>query len=126
MLVEIDPRLTSVALAHVIENAAHYSPPNTAIELKGFVDDEELRLSVTDQGPGVTPEELDRLFEPFFRGNVARELTSGSGMGLAIARGLLAAQGGRVWAENVAPRGARFSMAVPGRTRLLAATEAHG
>jgi two-component system, OmpR family, sensor histidine kinase KdpD len=118
-LVEIDPRLTSIALAHLLENAAHYSPPDSMVEVRGWTDEEGLRLTVTDQGRGVLPEELDRLFEPFFRGSAARQLSSGTGMGLSISRGLLAAQGGRVWAENVAPHGARFSIAVPGRTRTL-------
>jgi signal transduction histidine kinase len=89
------------------------------VEVRGWTDEEGLRLTVTDQGRGVLPEELDRLFEPFFRGSAARQLSSGTGMGLSISRGLLAAQGGRVWAENVAPHGARFSIAVPGRTRTL-------
>jgi two-component system, OmpR family, sensor histidine kinase KdpD len=119
-MVEIDPRLTSIAVAHLLENAAHYSPSESAIEVRGWADGEGLRVTVTDHGPGVTPEELDRLFEPFFRGRVARQLSAGTGMGLPISRGLLAAQGGRVWAENVPPHGARFSIAVPGRTRRLA------
>jgi two-component system sensor histidine kinase KdpD len=124
MLVEIDPRLTSIALAHLLENAAHYSPADTPIAVRGWVDEEGLRLTVTDQGHGVTPEEIDRLFEPFFRGSVARQLVTGTGMGLAITRGLLAAENGRVWAENITPRGARFSIAVPARTRPIVANGA--
>ncbi len=124
MLVEIDPRLTSSALAHLLENAAHYSPPDTVIDVRGWIDDEGLRLTVTDEGQGVAPAEIDRLFEPFFRGDRARQLAAGTGMGLPITRGLLAAQGGRVWAENVAPHGARFSIAVAGRTRTLVANGA--
>jgi two-component system sensor histidine kinase KdpD len=124
MLVEIDPRLTSVAVAHLIENAAHYSPVGSVIEIRGSTDAEGLHLSVTDQGPGLSPAEIDRLFEPFFRGNVAQHMTAGTGMGLSITRGLLAAQGGRVWAENLAPRGARFSIVVPARIQKAVANGA--
>jgi signal transduction histidine kinase len=72
---------------------------------------------VTDHGPGLDPGELAHLFERFYRGRSARHATSGTGMGLSITRGLLAAAGGRVWAENVPGAGARFSMVVPGRIR---------
>ena len=61
-------------------------------------------------GPGLDPGELDHLFERFYRGRAARQTAPGTGMGLSITRGLLAALGGRVWAENVPGAGARFSM----------------
>ena len=59
--------------------------------------------------PGCEPHELERLFEPFYRGEQIRQRVPGTGMGLAITRGLVAADGGRVWAENVAPHGAPVS-----------------
>ena len=119
-LAEFDPRLTSVALAHLLENAVLYAPADGTIELRGWTDAEGVRFTVTDDGPGVSSTEIDRLFEPFFRGDAARRIAPGTGMGLSIARGLVAAEGGRIWAENIAPRGARFSIAVPARTRQLA------
>jgi signal transduction histidine kinase len=72
---------------------------------------------VTDQGPGLDPAELDHLFERFYRGHAARRATFGTGMGLSITRGLLAAAGGRIWAENVPGAGARFTVVVPGSVR---------
>jgi two-component system sensor histidine kinase KdpD len=115
--VEIDPRLTSVALAHVIENAAHYSPVDTPIHVHARVTEDGLRVSVTDQGPGLDPGELEHLFERFYRGRAARHATFGTGMGLSITRGLLSAAGGRIWAENAPGAGAMFSLAVPGAVR---------
>lgn len=115
--VRVDPRLASIALSHVLENAALYSPADKAILVHADVDSDGLHLSVTDQGPGLEPGELDHLFERFYRGASARHVTSGTGMGLSITRGLLAAAGGRVWAENVPGAGARFSMTVPGQVR---------
>jgi two-component system sensor histidine kinase KdpD len=63
--------------------------------------------------------DVDRLFEPFFRGTTL-QATPGTGMGLAIARGLLAAERGRIWAENKDEGGARFWIAVPAESRPVA------
>ena len=119
-LVEIDPRVASMAVSHLLENAARYSPADRSIAVKATADPEGLRIAVTDQGPGLDPGELDHLFERFYRGRRAKQLTPGTGMGLAITRGLLAALGGRVWAENVSGAGARFTMVVPGPQRPIA------
>jgi len=112
--IRVDPRLTSSALAHLLENAALYSPSSTTIEISGDVNEEGLRLAVRDHGPGLNPAELDRLFDRFYRGTSARRSTYGSGMGLAITRGLLAAEGGRVWGENAGGGGACFTIVIPG------------
>jgi len=117
--VHIDPRLTSSALAQLLQNAARYSPDGSTIDIRAFVRDGEVQISVGDAGPGLQPDDLPRLFEPFFRGTAARA-TTGTGMGLAIARGLLSAQGGRTWAENKDGGGARFWIAVPAESRPIA------
>jgi len=121
--VEIDPRLVSSALAHLLENAGRYAPDGP-IDVRGWSDDQGLRLDVRDQGPGLQPHELERLFEPFYRGELFRNRMPGTGMGLAITRGLVAADGGHVWAENLSPRGACFSIAVPAKRRAIAGAEA--
>jgi two-component system sensor histidine kinase KdpD len=116
--VELDPSLTSAALAHVLENAARYAPEGE-VTVRAWTDDKGLRMEVRDSGPGLKPAERERLFEPFYRGENLRSRVSGTGMGLAITRGLLAAQGGRVWADNGIAGGACFSIAVPARTRAV-------
>jgi two-component system sensor histidine kinase KdpD len=123
MAIEIDPRLASGALSHLLENAAQYSPHNREIAVVARAGHDGLHVSVTDQGPGLDPGELEHLFERFYRGRVARQIAPGTGMGLAITRGLLAAAGGRVWGENVPDAGARFSIVVPGRVRAIAGEE---
>jgi two-component system sensor histidine kinase KdpD len=122
MEVEIDPRLTSVALSHLLENAALYSPADQEIVVHARVDADGLSVAVTDHGPGLDPAELDHLFERFYRGRTARQTSFGTGMGLSITRGLLAAAGGRVWAENMPGAGARFTIVVPGPVRPAPAT----
>lgn len=119
-VVEIDPRVASVALSHLLENAAHYSPPDREIDVEARAERDGLRVSVTDHGTGIDPNEVEHVFERFFRGRKAQQVASGTGMGLAITRGLLNAVSGRVWAENAAGAGARFTIVVPGRTRPVA------
>lgn len=122
--IQIDPRLASGALSHLLENAAQYSPRDGEIIVTARAGRDGLHVSVTDHGPGLDASELDHLFERFFRGRTARRLSPGTGMGLAITRGLLAAAGGRVWAENVPGGGARFSMVVPGPMRSFVREQA--
>jgi two-component system sensor histidine kinase KdpD len=109
----LDPRVTATALAHLLENAAQYSPPGSRIDVASRLTDEGLVMSVRDHGPGVAPADMPRLFERFYRGAAATPRVSGTGMGLSIARGLLAAEHGKIWAENCPDGGAKFTIAVP-------------
>jgi two-component system, OmpR family, sensor histidine kinase KdpD len=115
-LVQIDPRLTSAALTHVFENAALYSPGTTPIDVDIRVTSHELVIAVRDHGGGLHPEDVERVFERFYRGTRARD-RFGTGMGLAIARGLLAVQSGRISAANHPDGGAVFTLAIPVATR---------
>lgn len=118
--VQIDARLASIALSHLIENAARYSPAALDIAVSARTVGVGIQITVTDQGPGIDPGDLDHLFERFYRGARAQQTAPGSGMGLAISRGLLTAIGGRVWAENAPGGGARFSIEIPAPIRPVA------
>jgi two-component system sensor histidine kinase KdpD len=115
--VQIDARLASIALSHLIENAARYSPVDREIVVDARAQGDGFHVTVVDQGPGIAPGELDHLFERFYRGQRAQQTSAGSGMGLAISRGLLTAIGGRVWADNAPDAGARFSIEIPAPIR---------
>ena len=115
--VRLDPRLTAAALAHLLENAAQYTPPGSTIEVQAQTGADGFRVDVRDHGSGIGAADLPHLFERFYRGAMAKGRTSGTGMGLAIVRGLVAAAGGRVWAENAPDGGAVFTMAVPADVR---------
>ncbi len=118
VLVETDPQLTATALGHLIENAAAYSPAEAPIEIRASVDAEGLRLEVRDHGPGISPADLPHLFKEFYRGGGTHAWAAGTGLGLAISRRILAVEGGRIWAENCADGGARFTMVVPSAARV--------
>jgi two-component system sensor histidine kinase KdpD len=116
-LVHVDPRLTASALAHLLENAAQYSPPATTIRIAAIMTGGFLEIVVEDEGPGIAASDASRLFERFFRGQASAGRPAGAGMGLAISRGLLAAEGGSVRGENRPGSGARFVITVPAETR---------
>ncbi|MBI3949758.1 MAG: DUF4118 domain-containing protein [Acidobacteria bacterium] len=118
-LVKVDSRSIAEALTNLVENAGKYSPPGSEILIRGRIRDDQLILSVTDQGPGLTPDEKDRIFDKFYRGQPrGQRRSAGTGMGLAIARGIIEAHGGRIWVESTPGHGATFTMAVPVEWRV--------
>jgi two-component system sensor histidine kinase KdpD len=116
-LVRLDPRLTAAALSHLLENAAQYAPAGSTIDVRAIVADDGLTLVVRDRGPGISPAELPHVFERFYRGTDAKRRRSGTGMGLAIARGVLAVERGRISADNCADGGAQFTIVVPAEVK---------
>jgi two-component system sensor histidine kinase KdpD len=117
VLVRLDPRLTASALAHVLENAAQYTPPDTPIAVKMSVSSEGLAVTIRDGGSGISPADLPRVFDRFYRGTAAKPRVSGTGMGLSIARGLLAAERGHISVDNCPDGGAQFTIVVPAESK---------
>jgi two-component system sensor histidine kinase KdpD len=122
-LVRVDPRLTAAALAHLIENAAQYAPEQSVIDVRTKASSAGLEISVRDRGPGIAPADLGHVFDRFYRGASSKGRASGTGVGLSIARGLLAAEQGRVWADNCTDGGARFTIVVPAEMKPADAAE---
>jgi two-component system sensor histidine kinase KdpD len=113
MNVEADPDLITQVVRQLVENACKYSPMNTPIEISAERNNGDVTVRVMDRGPGISPRELDRIFEKFYRGTRGRSGTEGTGMGLAIAKGIIEAHGGRIWAENRPGGGAVFLFQLP-------------
>jgi two-component system phosphate regulon sensor histidine kinase PhoR len=107
-----DKDQASRAIQNVLHNAVKYTPEKGAIRVEGSQADEWGILSIADSGPGIPPDELERVFERFYRSQWAWG-TPGTGLGLAIARHILEAHGGRIWAENqpLPDRGSVFHLA---------------
>jgi two-component system, OmpR family, sensor histidine kinase KdpD len=122
-LVRVDPRLTATALAHVLENAAQYAPPGSAVEVTAAATDSGLVVCVSDRGPGIAAQDLPHIFERFYRGTEAKSHVSGTGMGLSIAKGMLAAERGRISVEQRSDGGAQFTVVVPAETRAVSAAD---
>jgi signal transduction histidine kinase len=101
-------------LTNLVTNALRYTPAGGRIALSLANGPEAVFVSVADTGCGIATESIDRVFEPFFRADPARTPADGSaGLGLAIARGLIDAQGGRIWAEPPASGGTRICFMLP-------------
>jgi two-component system sensor histidine kinase KdpD len=111
-LVPIDAVLLEQVLINLLENAMKYTPKGTVIELSAHQDGSEVVVNVADSGPGIPPDQLDAIFEKFYRLPRERE-GGGAGLGLAICRGIVVAHGGRIWAENREGGGALFHFTIP-------------
>jgi DNA-binding response OmpR family regulator/signal transduction histidine kinase len=98
-----DPTRLEQALQQLFHNAVTYSPHGGRIHLTLESDENELRLSISDQGRGIAPEHLDHIFDRFYRVSEGDEQAQGSGLGLAVARATIEAHGGRIWADSPGP-----------------------
>ncbi len=102
------------ALDNLLDNAAKFSPPGSAIDVSAQVAGHEVRLSVRDRGPGISPEHWSRVFERFYKVDRARPREAGGfGLGLAITKHLVQVLGGRIWTETARDGGQVFTIAIP-------------
>jgi K+-sensing histidine kinase KdpD len=117
--VRVDDRAVTEVIYTLVDNAAKYSPNGTGISVMAkSTDSQMVQLIVEDEGHGIPPELRERVFDKFFRamrdGDTGTRQPSGSGMGLAIAKGIVEAHGGRIWIEdNPAGRGSHFVVMLP-------------
>jgi two-component system sensor histidine kinase KdpD len=111
-LVPIDAVLVEQVLINILENAAKYTPKGSPLELSARQDKASVVVEIADQGPGIPPGHVDKIFEKFYRLPRERE-GDGAGLGLAICRGIIDAHGGRIWAENRKEGGAVFRFTLP-------------
>jgi signal transduction histidine kinase len=107
-----EPAKIERVLLNLLTNALRHTPSDGSVGIVVQPLDEEVQVTVEDTGEGVSPEAVRRMFDRFWRADPARS-SKGAGLGLAIARGLVEAHGGRIWAENRPGGGARFSFTLP-------------
>ena len=114
--VQLDYLQIDQVVTNLLENALRYTATSSPLEVSAQVVDDDIMVSIADRGPGIPPYDLERIFDKFYRVTGAnRKSTSvmGTGLGLAVCRGLVEAHGGRIWAENRPEGGAIFRFTLP-------------
>jgi len=110
-LIPVDYVQMEQVFTNLVSNSLKYAPPNTMVNIRAQVEAESIHVQVSNQGPQVPPEHLERIFDKFYRITAANRVT-GTGLGLSICKGIIEAHGGRIWAENI-PDGLAFNFTLP-------------
>ncbi len=105
-------------LANLLDNALKYSPPGTKVQLRLAQEDHTVVFEVEDQGPGIPPEDLPHIFEPFYRVSRGAQVAPGTGLGLAIVKNVVEAHGGTVNVKSLPGQGTKFVLRFPRSCRL--------
>jgi signal transduction histidine kinase len=109
--VRADRARVAQVVANLVANAVKFTPRKGRIRVSAAADGSRVRVAVADSGPGLAPEELSRVFEPYWQAE--RTASLGCGLGLKIARAIVEAHGGRMWAESEPGQGATFLFTLP-------------
>lgn len=113
-LVQADSQKTVWVLVNLISNAIRYTDPGGRITLKAEAADEGyVRFSVTDTGEGIAPDDLEKVFDKYYRVEKKRKEKMGTGLGLSISKEFITAQGGEIWAESKVGEGSTFNFLLP-------------
>lgn len=108
-LVPIDPVLVEQVFINLLENGVRHTPIGSRLDITASQQGQEVVVKVADCGPGLTPEDLDHVFDKFYHA----KSSPGAGLGLSICRAIVNAHGGRIWAENQKEGGAAFQFTLP-------------
>jgi len=113
-MVRLDPVLFEQVLFNLLDNARKYAPSGSRIGLRAWADESHVTLQVVDEGPGIPPDDLTRIFDSFYRVRKKDHVQAGTGLGLSICKGFVEAMGGTIFATNRADRpGAIFTLRFP-------------
>jgi two-component system sensor histidine kinase KdpD len=113
-MLRLDPVLFEQVIFNLLDNAAKYAPAGTKIELRAARDGNLVRLEIMDEGDGIPPDDLERVFDKFYRVQAIDRKRAGTGLGLAICRGFVESMGGTIRASNRSDRrGALLTIALP-------------
>lgn len=110
-MVRADPLRLSQIMGNLLGNALKFTPPHGSVTLNAKAQGDDVLFQVRDTGPGIPPDQLDHLFDKFWQARPTDH--RGAGLGLAIARGLVEAHGGKIWVESAVGAGSTFAFTVP-------------
>jgi two-component system OmpR family sensor kinase/two-component system sensor histidine kinase BaeS len=112
--VVLDPQRIAQVLSNLLGNAVRHTPAGGAVACRVTSDGSRVTFAIRDSGPGIAPEALPHIFERFYRADRSRSRQDGgAGLGLAIARKIVEAHGGRIWAESQPGQGAVLAFSLP-------------
>jgi two-component system sensor histidine kinase KdpD len=114
--VQVDYLYIDQVVTNLLENVTRYTPAGSPIDVSAEVKNKQMLISVADRGPGIPAGERERIFDKFYRVLTSQRDTRGSGLGLAVCRGLVEAHGGRIWVESREGGGALFRFTLPLRS----------
>jgi two-component system sensor histidine kinase KdpD len=113
-MLELDPVLFEQVLFNLLDNASKYSPAETTIQIQSWREAQSVVLQVLDEGVGIPPQDVERIFDKFYRAQKGDQVRAGTGLGLAISRGFVEALKGTITAANRSDRsGAVFTIRLP-------------
>jgi signal transduction histidine kinase len=114
-IVEGDERRIRQVIFNLLSNAVKFTPPGGAVDVSALKVDGEVRISVSDTGPGLAPHDHQRIFEEFQQTEAGSEQREGTGLGLAVSKRLVELHGGRIWVESEPGHGSTFVFTLPSR-----------
>ena len=117
-----DPRRTAQVFSNLLGNAGKYAPEGTAITITTATESGYVRVTIHNTGPAIAEDEVGRLFQRFFRSRTVRAESGGLGLGLAICRAIVRAQGGEIGIASTPDSGTSVHFTLP-KARVLAAEE---
>jgi signal transduction histidine kinase len=109
-----DERRVRQVVFNLLSNAVKFTPTGGTVDVAAARFDGEVRVSVSDSGPGIAPEDQARIFEEFQQAAAGKEQREGTGLGLALSKHLVELHGGRIWVESEPGKGSRFVFTLPG------------
>ena len=113
-IVDADPKRLKQVVRNIVDNAIKYSPLGGLIVVRCEVRRQDVVVTISDQGVGISPEDLIPLFEKYFRVKAPTGVhVPGTGLGLPVAREIVEAHGGRIWAESKVGEGTSISFSIP-------------
>ena len=121
-MLKLDAVLFEQVIFNLLDNAAKYAPADTTISIRSFRDRDSVSLQVADEGEGIPPDELESVFDKFYRAQKGDHVRPGTGLGLAISRGFIEAMAGRIAAANRTDRSGAvitISLPIPAETKTL-------